>query len=183
MNPRLLLSLSIAVWVALPSPAQTPKVPVSIDPVVGASSADSSGLLMAPVDARSDSRSTAPRPDPLPIPSQDIRTVRAEIPDDLPKPARMTGVRTASGEVGVQGTANSYDPSANSSNSPYSKVDPKKFSFAPARRTVRPVMRRKPNPPSMSRSFRMGTAGGNRTDCGIFSKAIESCEATIASAT
>ena len=84
--------------------AQTPVLPSGLDSSATSSSSEfQGGFLQAPVDARFDS------PRPAAIPSQDIRPVRADLPEELPRPARMTGVRTASGERGVQASNDNYD--------------------------------------------------------------------------
>jgi hypothetical protein len=70
---------------------------------VAAQSPDEGGFLLPPVAAKRD----VFRFDP--IPSQDIRPVRADLPEPAPRPARMSAVRTPDGAYASSAPTDSYD--------------------------------------------------------------------------
>jgi hypothetical protein len=130
---------------------------------------DDQGFLLAPVDARTDT------PRPAPIPSQDIRPVRAELPDDMPKPARMTGVRTANGVQGTSAKFDDYDkPNTISSSARGKPIVMIRETMTRERELAR----------STSRASRIAIVAASRTAFAISSMAAAvSFKATIASAT
>ena len=72
---------------------------------VAAQGPDDGGFLLPPVAARRDV--AVPRPEP--IPSQDIRPVRADLPEPAPRPARMSRVHTPDGAYATSAPIDTYD--------------------------------------------------------------------------
>jgi hypothetical protein len=88
------------------SQAQSPVVPARLDPTES-----EGGFLLPPVDARSSSPRIDAIPSLDPRERNPIRPVRADLPEESPRPVRMTGVRTPEGERGVSASRDDYDRS------------------------------------------------------------------------
>lgn len=98
------------------------------------SPADSGGFLLPPVDARPSSPRVDAIPSLDPRERNPIRPVRADLPDESPRPVRMAGVRTPEGERGISASRDDYDRSSTTSTTKPSNPDEL---FTRSRRTKR----------------------------------------------
>jgi hypothetical protein len=87
------------------SQAQSPVIPHRLD----AGEPESGGLLLPPVEARPPSPRVEAIPSLDPRDRNPIRPVRADLPEESPRPVRMSGVRTPEGERGIPSPREDFD--------------------------------------------------------------------------